>query len=93
MLAGAGAFLWETAGLLTRRESALPLRVLWPAILLCIGFGPILFSVLLHFISGDAQAGLRWQIGLLWGIPWLIPFGFSLWIPGWLRRQRESCLH
>ncbi|MBL4769893.1 MAG: hypothetical protein JKY61_01800 [Planctomycetes bacterium] len=93
LLVGAGAFLWETAGLLTRRESALPLRILWPAILLCIGFGPILFSVMLHFISGEAQAGLRWQIGLLWGVPWLVPFGLSLWVPGWLRRQREACLH
>jgi hypothetical protein len=92
LLGLAGFFLWETAGLLTRRASALPLRILWPAVLLCVAFGPILFSILLHFIGGEAHAGLRWQVGLMWAGPWLVPFAASLWIPGWLRRQREACL-
>ncbi|MFT5057929.1 MAG: hypothetical protein ACI89E_000699 [Planctomycetota bacterium] len=92
MLVMAGFLLLETVGLLTRRNSSLPLRFLWPAVLLCIAFGPILFSILLHFIGGQAQAGMRWQVGLMWAGPWLVPFVASLWLPGWLRRQRAACL-
>ncbi len=92
LLALAGAFIFETGGLLMRRGSALPLGILWPAILLCIAFGPILFSLLLRYIGGGEGEGVGWKVGLLWAGPWLLPLAASLWLPGWLRREREACL-
>ncbi|MCA9002781.1 MAG: hypothetical protein KDB61_12715, partial [Planctomycetes bacterium] len=92
LLGLAAFFVWETAGLLTRRESALPLRILWPAILLCVALGPIAFSLLLRFIGGAGEAEVSWQVALAWAGPWLVPFGASFWLPRKFRKAREDCL-
>ncbi len=88
----AAGFIWETGGLLTRRESALPLRILWPAILLCIAVGPIVFSLLLGFIGGAEEPGIELRVALAWAGPWLVPLWVSLWAPKRLGSLRESCL-
>lgn len=88
----AGWFIWETGGPLTRRESALPLRILWPAILLCIGVGPIGFSWLLSLIGGGDRGPIDWPAVGVWGSTWLTFFVMSLQIPRWLRVCREACL-
>ncbi|MCP5021621.1 MAG: hypothetical protein GY930_07570 [bacterium] len=88
----AGWFIWETGGLLTRRESALPLRILWPAIVLCIGVGPIGFSWLLGFIGGVEGGQMDWGVARLWALPWLPVLFVSLQAPKWLRARREACM-
>ena len=92
LLSVAGWFIWETGGLITRRESALPLGILWPAILLCIAFGPIVFSMLLKFIGGQGEEGMGWLVALQWAGPWIGAFGMSLMAPKWLRIYKEACL-
>ncbi|MDF1836749.1 MAG: hypothetical protein P1V35_02675 [Planctomycetota bacterium] len=91
LLAVASAFIWETGGLFTRRESGLPLGILWPAIVLCIALGPIGFSMMLRFIGGG-EGQMSLGVACQWGAPWLGPFLVSLWAPKWLRTCKEASL-
>ncbi|HPF14739.1 MAG: hypothetical protein H6830_06155 [Planctomycetes bacterium] len=90
LVAGLGGLTWYTAGCLTRRESFMDLRFLWPPLLFCIAVGPMVISLLLSLVGGGAPTGNLWSSGLVWALPWLVLFGLSLWIPQSLGRLRQA---
>jgi len=86
----AGWILWETAGLVTRRRATLDMRLLWPAIFVCVGVGPTLFLVATGLSVDFGQSAELLGAGFLWTLPWLVPAWLcTLWARRFAR-FRES---
>ncbi len=93
LLAALGGLLWYTAGCVTRRASFMDLRFLWPPLLVCIAFGPLVISELLRWIGGEqatasGEGALR--DGFVWALPWLPAIALSFTIPGLFARLRRE---
>ncbi len=88
LVAAVGSFLWYSAGSLTRRQSFVDLRYLWPLILLGVALGPLVISGALRAIRGEPLGWESLWSGLLWMGPWLVPLVISLWLPGRYSRFR-----
>ena len=83
-----GGILWYTACSVTRRQSFMDLRFLWPLLLLGLGLGPLVISVGLRAIRGDPVGWDQVKPGLVWMAVWGVPFALSLCVPGRFARFR-----
>ena len=92
LLGAMGGFLFYTAGSVTRRQSFMELRFLWPLLIVGLGLGPLVISVGLRAIQGDPVGWAQVRPGLQWMALWALPLAISLWLPGRFARFRMERL-